>query len=821
MLHSIKPQSNDFNLLYLSDVEKLISSIQCSYFNTLTHKIEKGILHLGTRSIEIQPSNISIPLLQMKFAEMQVYKSYTIEELIFLLSKSQQDITSSKDTQNSGFLFKGKNKKATTNQTNQASSKYQNLITVYGSNTNANQQQDTTSVHKSASAKRSYIGQNNSSQSKNINKKLNDSNSDGKEQTTSQANISFNMGLGNTSDALNKILIDKEKETTKATHQGLHFVNTLSHSENKSKPSLVSNDILLFLNDNGFNILLLYDLIKGMKEHYSNSAIRLNFILTTVNKSSLINRTNPSMYEVCITPKTFFIVIEGDSNQIGAFNEDRKYIAESLNKALFDDTKELNYIVNKKVTELLENIMHSSFKGEIVKQFKANRVLPEGIQNGILLIKMIDEKTYIEFHPAVNNYKNKSMRILLSRVEAIVPYRYIFKLNGINILIYQSQRSKVFTFETEDEAKEFGNYLTDHCPNIDSTFNNLEYQTELWSKGLLTNFDYLMYLNIKASRTFNDPSQYPVFPWVIAKYDDDIDDFDISDEKNYRDLNKPMGALNPVKLAKFTEKYLNDKTNYASHEPLYLYPIHYSSPLIIIFYLNRKLPRLQLQMQGGSFDSRMLLSIRSLWDYLYTEGNDVMELIPEFFDSDGEFLINIYNTQYGRLKNSKMVNDVILPKWAKNHKDFIRINRSALESEYVSNNLHNWIDLIFGYKQRGEMAEMHDNLFRPNSYDDYNYNDFTDVKRNAEITNILNSGQTPLQLFRGPHPKKKNIDILNYELQLNPQEVIFQKYKQDNEKLENDHKAKLHSKYEEKLGIIKDNKELEMKRSEKVEKLKE
>lgn len=32
--------------------------------------------------------------------------------------------------------------------------------------------------------------------------------------------------------------------------------------------------------------------------------------------------------------------------------------------------------------------------------------------------------------------------------------------------------------------------------------------------------------------------------------------------------------------------------------------------------------------------------------------------------------------------------------------EFIHINREALKSEYVSSNLHNWIDIIFGYKQR-------------------------------------------------------------------------------------------------------------------------
>lgn len=35
--------------------------------------------------------------------------------------------------------------------------------------------------------------------------------------------------------------------------------------------------------------------------------------------------------------------------------------------------------------------------------------------------------------------------------------------------------------------------------------------------------------------------------------------------------------------------------------------------------------------------------------------------------------------------------------------------RDALESEHVSANLHHWIDLIFGYKQRGEEAEKADN----------------------------------------------------------------------------------------------------------------
>lgn len=56
-----------------------------------------------------------------------------------------------------------------------------------------------------------------------------------------------------------------------------------------------------------------------------------------------------------------------------------------------------------------------------------------------------------------------------------------------------------------------------------------------------------------ADRTFNDFTQYPVFPWVVADYTSK--QLDLSNPATFRDLSKPIGALNPERLAQFKVRF--------------------------------------------------------------------------------------------------------------------------------------------------------------------------------------------------------------------------------------------------------------------------
>lgn len=76
--------------------------------------------------------------------------------------------------------------------------------------------------------------------------------------------------------------------------------------------------------------------------------------------------------------------------------------------------------------------------------------------------------------------------------------------------------------------------------------------TNKWVHREISNFEYLMQLNTIAGRTYNDLSQYPVFPWVLMDYESE--ELRLDDPTVYRDLSKPVGALNPDRVEPIRER---------------------------------------------------------------------------------------------------------------------------------------------------------------------------------------------------------------------------------------------------------------------------
>jgi hypothetical protein len=95
-----------------------------------------------------------------------------------------------------------------------------------------------------------------------------------------------------------------------------------------------------------------------------------------------------------------------------------------------------------------------------------------------------------------------------------------------------------------------------------------------------------MGLNTLAGRTYSDLNQYPVFPWVLADYSSPS--LDLNDPASYRDLSKPVGALNPRRWEFFADRFESLRADGRGGDmPPFHYGSHYSSAGTVLFYLVR------------------------------------------------------------------------------------------------------------------------------------------------------------------------------------------------------------------------------------------
>ncbi|XP_037320742.2 WD repeat-containing protein 81 [Pungitius pungitius] len=263
-----------------------------------------------------------------------------------------------------------------------------------------------------------------------------------------------------------------------------------------------------------------------------------------------------------------------------------------------------------------------------------------------------------------------------------------------------------------------------------------------WVHGRVSNFRYLMELNRLAGRREGDPNYHPVLPWVV--------DFTGPFGK-FRDLRRSKFRLNKGdKQLDFTYEMTKEALAAAVGNGVgvggvggdlggsgggggagpsdHLHVPHHISDVLsdITYYVYkaRQTPK-----------SVLCSHVRSQWEpNEYPASMERMqcwtpdECIPEFY-TDPSIFRSIHPD----------MPDLEVPSWCKSSEEFIEVHRRLLESRDVSQYLHHWIDLTFGYKLSGKEAVKAKNVC---------------LHLVDNHTNLTTYGV--VQLFDQPHPPRQS-----------------------------------------------------------------
>ncbi|XP_058416104.1 WD repeat-containing protein 81 isoform X1 [Diceros bicornis minor] len=227
------------------------------------------------------------------------------------------------------------------------------------------------------------------------------------------------------------------------------------------------------------------------------------------------------------------------------------------------------------------------------------------------------------------------------------------------------------------------------CPTCQEELRSLVLD---WVHGRISNFHYLMQLNRLAGRRQGDPNYHPVLPWVV--------DF-TTPHGRFRDLRKSKFRLNKGdKQLDFTYEMTRQAFvagGVGGGEPPHV-PHHISDVLSDITYYVYKARRTPRAVLCGH--------VRAQWEpHEYPASMERMqnwtpdECIPEFY-TDPSIFSSIHPD----------MPDLDVPAWCGSSQEFVAAHRALLESPEVSQDLHHWIDLTFGYKLQGKEAVKEKNV---------------------------------------------------------------------------------------------------------------
>ena len=542
-----------------------------------------------------------------------------------------------------------------------------------------------------------------------------------------------------------------------------------------------SNFDLFYKEKNKLKYKILNHYTKFLMRPFLSPILDLEYYMPKFDKLDYKKLFNNNEIEI---PKYKNICLDIDkilnpNNDNNDYFEDYSFINDS------DDKKydEKNYICCfVKSTHHIKGLFYLAEQGII---FKVNKNIPKEDNEDLNYddIKKTCFGSYFKEYPKDKDILH--IAISFNKISYVFKRLYYYNETGLEIFT-SSNKSYYFNFRSNEIRNIIYKVILTKLENKINK-KNLDNIIHDWKEYSISNMELLMWLNIYSDRSYNDITQYPILPWILSNYSSEkieeklfseiTSENDLKLKDNlFRDLNLPLGMIVSNNNEERKNDYIKNliytteqnkknnimlNANYALSEKPYNYGSHYSNPMYVTNFLFRLFPfsLILIDLQGNKFDDpdRLFISVQTSYYCSTNQKGDVRELIPEFYVIP-EIYHNINNFDMGIRRNKEKVNDVKCPIWSGEdpHK-FITLITMAFESDYVSSNINNWIDLIYGYKQRGKEGEKANNIFRFPSYADLVPIEQMNKDEKIYFFRFAEFGICPRQIFKKPFEKRAKL----------------------------------------------------------------
>ena len=455
-----------------------------------------------------------------------------------------------------------------------------------------------------------------------------------------------------------------------------------------------------------------------------------------------------------------------------------------------------------------------------------------------ILQRLKKGKTKSKYKNQIRRFK-KIVIIHSSEIDEIVEKRCLLMWQAIEIYL-KNGKSYFFNLLSEDKKNLLLNELNKNS-NLKKIIHRKEFFSREkmlnkgWKKGLISTYENLLLINKYGSRSFNDSTQYPIFPWILLNNYKNIGELNLInniEEDNLnenerellalslRDFKYPICMQNEEKREDVITKFIEEEGDQFQHH----LGIHYSTSSYIYYYLMRQQPcsNLMIKLQNYQLENsnRMFLSISNSISALRSS-KDTRELIPELFNQI-ECLINLNCDFLGIKYNGVIVDDNNIL----SEDEFFNVNKNTnpffkfiyfiiehkklLNSKIISRRINDWIDNIFGigqYPISKTIRENCCNIYLESCYEQnmnlkQKYlNKVNEIKKEntqkkkfslykvfmVETNLVINFGQVPYQIFKEKY-YKRDYSKKKKVLHQNEKDEELNKLGESEEQLNNIHK---------------------------------